>query len=1207
MYKVACTSLKGIHIGGLNLRRYGQRRKLRGGSRVHGPLLSVRVGVSSGERGSLCYQRWIINKRAFHTSRDVGIGNNPNKSGVNNQQKSFPVDGSASSSPKVANSKDRDAVKDEKLPSQPVPDSFESQEQSGAQEKPVVGEGELSEAKGTPESAKMDSVEGAAAESAMEQSGEEYVDPVPAVPDVLGYVPTPFKKYRRSKYWSRERITNFKSFLSSAGRYFVDEEVDILRTKTREFIQWSIFPPEPLSAGGERRASSEGGGGVRGGSACVQKALGFLRDVWLEKVLELNAHASLTSLPSEGQTRSANQSRIGFSLQTPPNQEAFVIQMVRELASKYQANFVDFDFLFLRTTMNWFIENQSARVVSKEIQVSLEQFLQDLQRNDDDFILFLDDLFHLVEEATAKWSKEVGARGEGVPPLKYVVMFRNLGMLRTFPHHMIRERLKAVKVPMLFVDLMLETSPDRAMIVPISIVTQSPPSSSGGAEEDEYGVIPSGASISSDLLHRELFSKFKSLLSGKGTIDTLKGYRALFGDEAIDVTKRPLSSEGASVNSHASGGGSVAGAAQFGGHHAQAPHIRSFLIGATGREEAKAKEAACEAVTKAHEVLMHDMTVRQNVRNLQACFHAHNIELLESGAERGAGGALGRSITESWLESEIESTTTGKLLVHVSRLLKKDEVSRIVSLTIKYHDLSGQRASRGASGDAAGESSSGAEGGEEGAVPARPSGLLASEQAAPAVQSAVQSAVQANPMQEVVSNDFLRLLGEEQLNFMLRQSILIKYLHLALELEIGVTHYVQSPGLSVNEEKFAEAIDRAYRERMAAQQREFDMVRESHHYDMLKARIQHSNLSNNERRIFDTYVQPSRIGTTFDDIASLDHAKEELLSFIVPIKMPVFQSNKLIKNPLGILLYGPPGTGKTMLARAVARSANANFIHISASTIVSKWLGESESNAAAVFSLAKKLSPCIIFIDEVDGLLNTRDASEHESSRRVKNEFFSGWDGLLSSSDDPNISVTVIAATNRPFDLDAAALRRLPHRVLIPLPDKSSRIGIFTKILRNVSIAHEPSKDRSSAGPSAPLASASEAERSVIINQLSSLTDGYSGSDIKSLCTRAALQLVRDFMSDQDYKALQKAENIEREGNYDSFSSDSLQKLTQLASAYASRPLTLTEFKKALFEIGKSVDHRSRTQLELKKWHEMYGSKSYHAKSKTNRTALGFQ
>jgi SpoVK/Ycf46/Vps4 family AAA+-type ATPase len=147
---------------------------------------------------------------------------------------------------------------------------------------------------------------------------------------------------------------------------------------------------------------------------------------------------------------------------------------------------------------------------------------------------------------------------------------------------------------------------------------------------------------------------------------------------------------------------------------------------------------------------------------------------------------------------------------------------------------------------------------------------------------------------------------------------------------------------------------------------------------------------------------------------------------MLPLKRPELFTGGLLKPCRGILLFGPPGTGKTMLAKAIANEAGATFLNISMSTVLSKYYGEAEKIIRALFSLAAKLAPAIVFIDEVDSMLGRRDQhNENELPRRVKNEFMTHWDGLLSKT---NERILVLAATNRPFDLDEAIVRRFEHR-----------------------------------------------------------------------------------------------------------------------------------------------------------------------------------
>ena len=182
-----------------------------------------------------------------------------------------------------------------------------------------------------------------------------------------------------------------------------------------------------------------------------------------------------------------------------------------------------------------------------------------------------------------------------------------------------------------------------------------------------------------------------------------------------------------------------------------------------------------------------------------------------------------------------------------------------------------------------------------------------------------------------------------------------------------------------------------------------------------------------EKLIRPTVIPASQIGVTFDDIGALADIKESLQELVMlPLKRPDLFNGGLLKPCRGILLFGPPGTGKTMLAKAIANEAGATFLNISMSTILSKWYGEAEKITRALFSLAAKLAPAIVFVDEVDSMLGRRDQqNENELPRRVKNEFMTHWDGLLSKT---NERILVLAATNRPFDLDEAIVRRFEHR-----------------------------------------------------------------------------------------------------------------------------------------------------------------------------------
>lgn len=185
----------------------------------------------------------------------------------------------------------------------------------------------------------------------------------------------------------------------------------------------------------------------------------------------------------------------------------------------------------------------------------------------------------------------------------------------------------------------------------------------------------------------------------------------------------------------------------------------------------------------------------------------------------------------------------------------------------------------------------------------------------------------------------------------------------------------------------------------------------------------------------------------WDDVAGLDAAKKALKEAVVyPFLRPDLFLG--LREPArGMLLFGPPGTGKTMLARAVATESKSTFFAISASSLTSKWLGESEKLVRALFSLAKALAPSIIFVDEIDSLLSSRGgSSEHESTRRIKTEFLIQWSDLQRAAagkaqtdkekqEGDATRVLVLAATNLPWAIDEAARRRFVRRQYIPLPE----------------------------------------------------------------------------------------------------------------------------------------------------------------------------
>jgi len=318
----------------------------------------------------------------------------------------------------------------------------------------------------------------------------------------------------------------------------------------------------------------------------------------------------------------------------------------------------------------------------------------------------------------------------------------------------------------------------------------------------------------------------------------------------------------------------------------------------------------------------------------------------------------------------------------------------------------------------------------------------------------------------------------------------------------------------------------------------------------------------NLRKLLPEVLPPLKLNyIKFKDIGALDEVKQTIKELVMlPLQRPeLFSKGSLTRPCKGILLFGPPGTGKTMLAKAVASQSGANFINISMATIASKWFGEGEKYVKAVFTLASKISPTIIFIDEVDSILGKRERpGEHEAMRKIKNEFMSNWDGLKTKDKE---RVLVLAATNRPFDLDDAVLRRLSRRLLVDLPNVENRIKILKVILAKEDLL--PNFD---------------------YDALATLTEGFSGSDMKNLCVAAAYQPIREILAKEKEEEEDKLkQNQISEGKMEEDFSTTTQKEVFI------RPLSLKDFEKSLKEISASVSEDAFSVAELRKWNEMYG------------------
>ncbi|KAK1407182.1 hypothetical protein QVD17_38795 [Tagetes erecta] len=307
-----------------------------------------------------------------------------------------------------------------------------------------------------------------------------------------------------------------------------------------------------------------------------------------------------------------------------------------------------------------------------------------------------------------------------------------------------------------------------------------------------------------------------------------------------------------------------------------------------------------------------------------------------------------------------------------------------------------------------------------------------------------------------------------------------------------------------------------------------------------------------EKRLLADVIPPSDIGVTFDDIGALEKVKDTLKELVMlPLQRPeLFCKGQLTKPCKGILLFGPPGTGKTMLAKAVATEAGANFINISMSSISSKWFGEGEKYVKAVFTLASKISPSVVFVDEVDSMLGRREnPGEHEAMRKMKNEFMMNWDGLRTKDTE---RVLVLAATNRPFDLDEAVIRRLPRRLMVNLPDAPNRAKILKVILAKEDLSPD-----------------------IDLDEVANMTEGYSGSDLKNLCVAAAHRPIREI--------------LEKEKKEHAAAIAEGKPAPALSESSDIRSLNLDDFKFAHEQVCASVSSESVNMNELVQWNELYG------------------
>ncbi|KAG8708021.1 hypothetical protein FRC08_000157 [Ceratobasidium sp. 394] len=247
--------------------------------------------------------------------------------------------------------------------------------------------------------------------------------------------------------------------------------------------------------------------------------------------------------------------------------------------------------------------------------------------------------------------------------------------------------------------------------------------------------------------------------------------------------------------------------------------------------------------------------------------------------------------------------------------------------------------------------------------------------------------------------------------------------------------------------------------------------------DEVIEKVKSADLDDHEQRLLGCIVDVVKIPTTFDNVHLPLEVIDSVRSVVsLPLLFPdAFKSGILKQQAIsGALLFGPPGTGKTLVVRALAKESGARM-----------WIGETEKLVKSLFKLASRLKPCVVFIDEIDSLMGCRQSKAGDGGARwhtsMLTEFMQEMDGLMASS------VMVIGATNRPFDIDDAVLRRLPCRLLIDLPGERAREEILKIMLRDDEL-----------GPD------------VDLGDLAKKTDRFSGSDLKHLCVAAAMDALKE-------------------------------------------------------------------------------------------------
>jgi SpoVK/Ycf46/Vps4 family AAA+-type ATPase len=284
-------------------------------------------------------------------------------------------------------------------------------------------------------------------------------------------------------------------------------------------------------------------------------------------------------------------------------------------------------------------------------------------------------------------------------------------------------------------------------------------------------------------------------------------------------------------------------------------------------------------------------------------------------------------------------------------------------------------------------------------------------------------------------------------------------------------------------------------------------------------------------------IVSQKTDVNWDDIGGLKDAKSVIKEAII---LPfVKEKPPFVKSQRTILLYGPPGTGKTMLAKASSSTLDATFFEAKVSSMLSKYFGESPKMVKALFDKAREKQPSLIFIDELDSVAVRRSGDTNEASRRVLGELLTQIEGFSSKGSD---RVLVMGATNKPWDLDEAALSRFQRKIYVPLPDERSRKAIFQIHL-----------------------SGADVEGSGMLNELAKKTEGFSGRDIMSVCQEAISAMVREENPDLENLNSKQIEEY----------------------SLRTRELSVSDFEAALSKVRPATSEKDIHHYEL--WKQEYG------------------